>query len=344
MRTIFEKSYSLVEAAAASAVIVFLLLCGCSLDPIGMLYEEVKGPFTEQVGPFLKITHNPGPDWYPSWSADGSHIVYSAWGFEDKTQGQMTINTLPVAGGISTRVSPVFARTDYNYYPLWIESDAMIAYVSFRGLSFSSPLEPSLTIVETSNIKKFTENLLDMNSPIDMSISPDGSGVAFSDFVTTHLINGGTSELEDSIVWNRFESFSSNMTAIWYAEIPLTGESRRLDGTDGAFGLCWSPGSDTLAFSRDGSIYLIAAEGGTAEELFEGEDPAWSPDGSRIACVIGGNIFVYRLTDGERTQITTDGGIDPAWSPDGEKLAFSWARGGNFDIYIVNLADVTPPR
>jgi dipeptidyl aminopeptidase/acylaminoacyl peptidase len=256
----------------------------------------------------------------------------------------MTTNVIPATGGEAIRYSPVFARIDYNYYPQWIENDASIAYVSFRGLNFSSPLEPSLTVVDAFDTDIFTEFLLDMNSPLDVQVAPDGSAVAFSDFLTLLVIGGGYYNQDDSSVLIRRETFVSDLTAIWYAPFPLTGEAERLDGTDGARGLCWSPGSDTLAFSRDDFLYLIPTLGGTAEPLFEGEDPAWSPDGTKVACTIEGDIYVYQLSDGTRTRVTTEGGVDPAWSPDSRKLAFSWARDENFDIYIVDLDDITPAR
>lgn len=315
-----------------------LTVLGCSLDPIGALYQENPGPYTEQVGPYLRLTFNPGPDWFPSWSGDGSRIVYSAWGFEQKTQGQMTVNVIPASGGTSTRISPVFARTDFNFYPCWLDADNTIAYVSFRGLNFTSPLEPSITIVDVNDIRDFTENLIGMNSPLDISFSADGGMVAYSDYLTTIVYtDDSTIDTDDSSVLNWRTRTSSSLTAIWIATVPLTGVAVRLEGTEGADDLSWSPDSQTLAFSKNGDVYTVPRTGGSPERLFEGTSPAWSPDGTRMAVVIDGDIFVYRISDGERTQITMEGGLDPAWSPDGEKIAFSWSRDENFDIYIVDL-------
>lgn len=102
----------------------FLFIEGCSFDPIGELFQSPAGPpYTEQVGPYLRITYNPGPDWYPCWSNDGSQIVYSARGFEPLTQGQVMVNVIPSSGGISRRVSPFWSRIDYNFYPCWIDGE-----------------------------------------------------------------------------------------------------------------------------------------------------------------------------------------------------------------------------
>jgi Tol biopolymer transport system component len=59
-----------------------------------------------------------------------------------------------------------------------------------------------------------------------------------------------------------------------------------------------------------------------------GWDPAWSPDGTRIAfarAAAGGypQVFVADLVSGQETQITHGtGAISPDWSPDGTLLAY----------------------
>ncbi len=54
----------------------------------------------------------------------------------------------------------------------------------------------------------------------------------------------------------------------------------------------------------------------------------WSPDGSRIAYVVGGtsnsHIFVVDVNTGARTQLTTERDVntEPSWSPDGRSIVF----------------------
>lgn len=91
-------------------------------------------------------------------------------------------------------------------------------------------------------------------------------------------------------------------------------------------------------------------------QRFEAEgafDPAWSPDGAKIAFTsLRGNnkVEIYVMNaDGTDIVLVTDhladpGGEnydddEPAWSPDGTKIAFSSNRDGEREIYVVTLDD-----
>ena len=73
-------------------------------------------------------------------------------------------------------------------------------------------------------------------------------------------------------------------------------------------------------------------------------DPAWSPDGQKIAFTSnrdgGGNdwdIYVMNADGSDIARLTDGAGNEyPAWSPDGQKIAFSSDRGGDSDIYVMN--------
>jgi TolB protein len=86
-----------------------------------------------------------------------------------------------------------------------------------------------------------------------------------------------------------------------------------------------------------------------AVELSSDEDPAWSPDGSKIAFTTDrdGNkeIYVANADGSNPVRLTTDSAADyePTWSPNGTRIAFVSTRAGSADIFTmsVNGADVS---
>ena len=53
-------------------------------------------------------------------------------------------------------------------------------------------------------------------------------------------------------------------------------------------------------------------------------DPTWSPDGKRLAFSLFGSIWIVDAQGGEAEQLTTSAGYHahPAWSPKGDRIAF----------------------
>ena len=68
---------------------------------------------------------------------------------------------------------------------------------------------------------------------------------------------------------------------------------------------------------------MVDLGSGEVTYVTDGDDPAWSPDGTTLAFSGVGDADTRLLTiqpGGEATVIAT--GSEPTWSPDGERVAF----------------------
>ena len=111
-----------------------------------------------------------------------------------------------------------------------------------------------------------------------------------------------------------------------------------------------SPGENgKIVFENKGQILTMNSDGSGPQKLdVQGYDPAWSPDGAKIAFArstgraasgTGYNAEIYIMdADGSGQTSLTSGAksSQPAFSPDGEKIAFVTNRDGNDEIYVMN--------
>jgi TolB protein len=120
----------------------------------------------------------------------------------------------------------------------------------------------------------------------------------------------------------------------------------------------WSPDGERIVYtvcsaSEAGRLYVMNADGSGRRRLGASvvqrllnlgaadEEPAWSPDGKKIAFASedNGDIYAMNVDGSGRTRLTDIPGYDhwpPTWSLDGTRIAFTSEDKKGSEIYVMN--------
>ena len=185
--------------------------------------------------------------------------------------------------------------------------------------------------------------------PEELTATPDNTPIP----VAT-LMGGGTGQIA-------FASTRSGMPQIYLSNADGTTLTQLTTMENGACQPSWSPDGSQLVFIspctrrgeffetayRESSLYLINVDGTGLKTLTtvpgSDFDPAWSPDGGRIAftSVRDGNkqIYVLDVNSLAITRLTSvNADIEssqPAWSPDGNLIAYTVRRVGTYQVWAM---------
>ena len=228
----------------------------------------------------------------PSWSFDGTRLVYCVLG-NSGTQ----IFEADLATGSISRISSV--RPGLNITPVFTADGDAIVYS--RGASEGSDL---VMVDRAGNAQRLTVgNGADNNSP---SFSPDGSQLAF--------ISGRSGVPQVYIM----DADGTNMTLLTGYDMAVPNYTSSPD---------WSPDGRLIAYQQRASggfqVWMIDVRNRVPRKLTtdgENEDPSWAPDARHIVLTStrGGDkqLWVLDTESGRFRQLTHSSGARLAsWSP-----------------------------
>ena len=239
------------------------------------------------------------------WTANGSELIFSAWGDlwrtsvnggqPQRVQVDAVSAMYPAVSRKGDRLAFTESYTDQN---IW----------RYDGPGFGRAAAPGLLSLRDCLLCSTRED----NSP---NISPDGKRIVFVSK------RSGYEEL-----WVA-HSDGDHLKQLTFIGGPATGSPR------------WSPDGRWIAFdSRPAgypAVYVISSEGGELRQFTTFAEsatvPAWSSDGEWIYYVSPKDdrrqIFKRPVGGGDSIQVTRGGATDAFESPDGKLLYFARDRG-----------------
>jgi Tol biopolymer transport system component len=300
----------------------------------------------------------------PSWSPSGERIAYT-------TRGAIAGSTrLDIWTVHRSGENPVAVTTDGapNWNPVWAPDGRHLYFVSGRGGPINLWRVP---IDEASGTPAGPPEAVIVPSPFvaHITMSADGTRIAYSSILRSRNIQKlpidpatGASRGEPtwittgSRLWANPDPSPDGKSFVFYSSVHPEGDLyvARTDGTglrqltSGADPIDrmprWSPDGQWIAFhsirGKDQYLWKIRPDGSDRQQLSPLADaiyPVWSPDGTRMAILMGAGIghpqndvYIFdpaRSWNDQRPDVIAPPADSPdefvvnSWSPDGSRLA-----------------------
>ncbi len=278
-----------------------------------------------------RLTDGHGDDRDPRFSPDGTKIAFSS---DRAFEGSYDIWVVEVATGNLTRWTSGPAE---EYEPAWSPDGKEIAYVSGESARSSTILASRLG--GTPRTLAAAPNGAYVNSP---SWTSDGKRIAWIQLAG----NTSTLFLAGAPVGKRDDVFPFPPAMLPGGRIVYTANGRilssKLDGT----GEREIPFRVDLPLSRPAWKHKkFDFDSSQAKPVKGIVGPALSPDGKRIVFEALNQIWLMEIGKAPQP-LTNDAfyKTDPAWSPDGTRIAYSSDKAGTEDIYVLDLTTKTEKR
>lgn len=275
------------------------------------------------TGALTQWTRSPADEFEPAWSPDGREIAFVSGTGANGT----TIQARDAAG--NQRVLATAATGTRVNSPSWSPDGAKIAYLQFAS-NKSNLLVNGAQVGASNDVFPFFPQWLSNDA---LLYTADGKIRA------TTLSSGATREIPFQV------AFALHRPSYRHKRFDLSsGESRRVLGIVGP---TLSPDGKRVAFEALNQIWVMEIGDqpkAVTRGLYYKCDPAWSPDGTRLAYASDKNgtmdLYVLDWRSGAEKRVTAIVGaeVSPAWSPDGRSLAYQDETGATWTVEIATGA------